>query len=127
MPQKSPSGAPLAAAVAVPFDARITEDEPGVVTVAVSGELDLATSPELRAKVREVLTARPWRLTIDLTAVTFCGSSGLRTLLALTTAAGEAGTRLKLRPTAAIARLLAITCLDSVLPLTEPAAKNTRN
>ncbi|MGW3963704.1 STAS domain-containing protein [Amycolatopsis sp. NPDC005003] len=127
MAQNSSSGRTFSGVVAVPFEARIVQDEPGVVTVAVSGELDLATSPELRKTVREVLAARPWRLTVDLTAVTFCGSTGLRTLLLLHAAAGEAGTRLHLRPTAAITRLLRITCLDNALPVLEPAPRKKPN
>ncbi|KDN22590.1 STAS domain-containing protein [Amycolatopsis rifamycinica] len=105
---------------AAPFEARIVPADPGVVTVVVSGELDLATVPLLKTTVREVLAARPWRLTIDLTAVTFCGSTGLRALVVLDAAAGEAGTRVAIRPTAAIRRLLRITRLDGALPLLEP-------
>ncbi len=127
MPQNSPSGDTFSMVAAMPFESRVIQDEPGVVTVAVSGELDLATGPELRTTVREVLAARPWRLTIDLTAVTFCGSTGLRTLLVLHAAAGEAGTRLKIRPTAAITRLLRITCLDSALTVVEPAPEKEAN
>ncbi len=72
-----------------------------------------------------MLTARPWRLTIDLSAVTFCGSTGLRARVVLHAAAGEAGTRLAVRPTATIARLLRITRLDNALPLLDPAPERT--
>ena len=120
MPQNSSRCRAFSAEFAAPFEARIVQGDPGVVTVAVSGELDLATGPDLETTVREVLAARPWRLTIDLTAVTFCGSTGLRTLVTLDAAAGEAGTRVAIRPTPAIRRLLRITHLDTALSLLEP-------
>lgn len=88
-----------------------------MVTVAVSGELDPAGVPVLDRTVQKALAARPSRLTIDLTAVTFCGSAGLRAVVVLHAAAEEAGSYLAVRPSAAIRRLLAITCLDSAFPV----------
>jgi anti-anti-sigma factor len=125
MPQNSSFDPAYSGVVAAPFEARIVQDSPGVVTVAVSGELDLATGRMVETTVREVLTARPWRLTIDLSAVTFCGSTGLRALVELHAAADEAGTRMAVRPTAEITRLLRITHLDKALPILDPAPERT--
>jgi hypothetical protein len=91
MPQDTSGEPAFSDVLAAPFGARVVQDRPGVVTAAVSGELDLASVPDLERAVREVLAARPWRLTIDLTAVTFCGSTGLRALVVLHAAAEEAG------------------------------------
>lgn len=113
------SGAATSDVPAAHCGTRIVESPPGVVTVVVSGELDMATCRRMDRTVREALAARPWRLTIDLTAVTFCGSAGLRALFVLHGVADEAGTRLTVRPSAAIDRLLKITGLDA-LPIVAP-------
>jgi anti-sigma B factor antagonist len=130
MPQSSSSGpAPFSAVMETPFTTHVTQSRPGEVTVAVSGELDLATRPRLDRAVRDVLAARPWHLTIDLTAVTFCGSAGLQVLLVLHRVAGEAGVRMVVQPSPAIRRLLEITGLADVVPIVthaaEPAPRRT--
>jgi anti-sigma B factor antagonist len=50
----------------------------GATTVAVAGEIDLATAPALRA----ALLAATGDLTVDLAAVSFMDSSGLGALVA---------------------------------------------
>jgi anti-anti-sigma factor len=124
MPQSSSGGpAALTAVAERPFAAGIVQNQPGVVTVTVSGELDLATRPRLERAVRETLAARPWRLTIDLTDVTFCGSAGLQALLVLHEAAEEAGARMAVRPSAVVRRLLEITGLADAFPVVTPASE----
>lgn len=76
----------------------------GVVVVAVAGELDMATTPAAQAHVRAVL-ARPLRvLVLDLSAVTFLGSTGINMLIALRAACEAAGTALRLVVTAKVVR-----------------------
>jgi anti-sigma B factor antagonist len=48
------------------------------VVMAVAGEIDLATAPELEAALREHLAAAPVRL--DLRGLSFMDSSGIRLL-----------------------------------------------
>ncbi len=100
-----------------PFTTRVVESRPGLVTVVVAGELDQATCPRLNRTVREVLAARPWLLTIDLTAVTFCGSAGVRALVLRYAEACEAGARTVVRPSAPIRRVLEVTGLTAALPV----------
>jgi anti-anti-sigma factor len=58
---------------------RVTSlESDGATIVAVAGEIDLATAPQLRA----ALTAAPGDLTVDLAGVTFMDSSGLGALVA---------------------------------------------
>jgi anti-sigma B factor antagonist len=45
--------------------------------VAVSGELDIATAPQLATVVALAMGSRPAELRIDLTATTFVDSTGL--------------------------------------------------
>jgi anti-anti-sigma factor len=54
----------------------------GVVQeVRVTGDLDLATASTVDATLRSALGARPATLIVDLSAVTFCDSTGLRPLI----------------------------------------------
>ena len=53
----------------------------GVPVLAVSGEVDCCTVDEMLAEVDEHLKARPPAMVLDLTAVTFFGSAGLRLVL----------------------------------------------
>jgi anti-sigma B factor antagonist len=50
--------------------------------VAVSGDLDLNSSPALSRRLREILASQPTTLTLDLAGVTFMDSSGLSALVA---------------------------------------------
>ena len=50
-------------------------------TVAASGEIDLASSPELRRELQALLDDGVRRMVVDLGAVTFIDSSGLGVLV----------------------------------------------
>lgn len=62
------------------FDAREGE-ETGTWILAVAGEIDVATSPELRRELHQLADREPARLVLDLHAVTFIDSSGLGVLV----------------------------------------------
>ena len=53
----------------------------GAVVVAPVGDVDMSRSPDLRQTLREVLSARPQRVVVDLTDVGYMDSSGLATLV----------------------------------------------
>lgn len=53
----------------------------GHLSLAVSGELDMASSAMLAEAVRDAVADQPTRLTIDMSRVTFVDSSGLRVLV----------------------------------------------
>jgi anti-sigma B factor antagonist len=74
-----------------PFAVAVQRDE-AVATVVVSGELDLATVPRLSATVAEHGDAR--LLVLDLHAVTFIDSTGVRLLIEADRACAAAGSRL---------------------------------
>lgn len=57
------------------------DDPSGVAVVAVSGELDHHTSPELTQALREVSFAPDAPTVIDLTELTFCDSTGITVLV----------------------------------------------
>lgn len=58
------------------------ETGPGLYTVALSGELDIATADQLTAALDDLAPASGERVIIDLTAVSFMDSTGLRILIA---------------------------------------------
>jgi anti-anti-sigma factor len=97
----------------------------GLCVVTVDGELDMLTTPLLRACVGEQLAADPEHLILDLEPVRFLGSSGLSCLIQ---ARELAGPRLHLTGlvTRAVIRPLEITGLleffDSYLTLADALA-----
>lgn len=75
--------------------------------IEARGELDLATAPRLR---EELLTAVASGVTVlDAANLTFCDSTGLRTLAEAHRAARDSGTSFRLAaPSAAVTRVLAL-------------------
>lgn len=85
---------------------RVSIDEHG--TVVAVGDIDLAGGPLLDTAIMRHETTKP--VVIDLEAVDFIDSSGLRSLLAASRRAEGRGTVVVLRkPSAGVMRLLAIT------------------
>jgi anti-sigma B factor antagonist len=92
----------------------------GVVTVHLSGDVDIMTVPDLRLALQQ-LTEVGSRATVvvDLAGVTFLDATGLGVLVGAHRRATRAGVRFELRdPTARLRRLLAMTRLDRVLRVT---------
>lgn len=75
----------------------ISRPATGVVLMAVAGEVDMLTSPQLRAMVLEQLeVGGVERLVLALDGVTFLGTSGLAVLVELREATRAAGVELRL-------------------------------
>jgi anti-sigma B factor antagonist len=85
-------------------------DEAGVRVLAVAGELDIASAPELCARLDATRSSRRPRLLVDLTDVDFCDSTGLRALLGAASEVRAHGGRFAIvcPPTGDVARLLGI-------------------
>jgi len=62
--------------------------------IALSGELDLAAVPALRAELDHVVEAGPARLVVDLSGLSFVDASGVATLLAAREQLGRQGGQL---------------------------------
>lgn len=75
---------------------------PGQVVVEVGGEVDMLTSPQLRAVVLEQFGASSGveLVVLGLDGVTFLGTSGLAVLIEVREAAHDAGVELRLTCTA---------------------------
>ncbi|MCP2257695.1 anti-sigma B factor antagonist [Streptoalloteichus tenebrarius] len=90
----------------------------GARVVAVSGEVDMLTTPTLRTHLQHHLDARPDLLVVDLSGVTFLGSSGLAVLVAAAQRARESGVPFRLVcTTRAVIRPLTATGLVDVLDI----------
>lgn len=77
------------------FTVTVTAPAPDCALVTVTGELDLATAPQLRSALREA-AATGRRMIVEMSGCGFCDSSGLRTLLDADLAAKSAGRSFRL-------------------------------
>lgn len=68
----------------------------GRVVVAVGGEVDILTSPQLRAAVLDQIDAGAALVVLDLDGISFLGTSGLAVLIEAREAAQEKGVDLRL-------------------------------
>ena len=66
------------------------------VVLGLTGELDIATVPELRSAVSRLLGDGARRLVLDFSRVTFCDSQGLSALISLNKETVAAGGQLVL-------------------------------
>ncbi len=89
----------------------------GTARLVVSGELDLATVPRLRAEAEAVLERSARHLVFDLSRLTFVDSSGLSLFIDLNERAAHEGWRLSLtRPPDRTFSVFSITGTDANLP-----------
>src|SRR3954451_7233648 len=63
-----------------PFEIR-EHDADGVHVIAMRGELDLATAPQLCVRIDAARRGGSRRMVVDLTTAEFCDSAGLRALI----------------------------------------------
>ena len=103
-------GAPL-------FSLEVVTTEGGPTTIAVAGELDLVTTGQLSDAVSGALAAGD--LTIDLEAVTFMDSSGVRALNTAMRDAAEQGRGLRVRTGEhpSVVQVLEMTGMMALLPV----------
>ena len=95
-------------------DLQITPSEDDRTLLTIVGEVDAHTCGRLKAALDELLGATEGEpdVVVDMTAVTFLDSSGLRVLIGAYKEAEERGGRLRLRsPSDGVVRLLEITGL----------------
>lgn len=90
----------------------------GHTVLAISGELDIATTSGLRDRIAAVLGDKTMPLIIDLSGVSFCDASGLRVLVAVRRRANACGRAVALAgPRPNVRRLLRITGFDQAFPI----------
>jgi anti-sigma B factor antagonist len=79
-----------------PFTASVVTHD-GVDSVVLTGELDMASSPDLAVVLEVLILDGPVELVIDLSGLSFIDSSGLAVLVAAQNALAEKGRRLSVR------------------------------
>lgn len=99
-----------------------TASQGGHAVVTATGELDLYTAPRLQAALAGLLRDHVDRITVDLSGVEFCDSTGMNVLLSAMKRLKEQGGSLELAaPRPAVKRILQVTGLDTVFTVTEAA------
>jgi anti-sigma B factor antagonist len=84
--------------------------------VAVAGEVDCSTAPQLAACLDSVLASAPDELVVDLTEVSFLDSAGLHALVTAYANADRLGVPMRvLVATRAVLRPIQVTGLEHVL------------
>jgi anti-sigma B factor antagonist len=107
-----------------------TASQPGAVRVAlhdaghativveVTGDVDMATAPDVRERINTALERRPTTLVVDLLGVEFLASAGLSLLIEVRKHALDEGIRLAVVAEGlAVRRPLEITGLDAELDI----------
>lgn len=96
---------------------RITTTTEGAARrLALAGELDHETAPELERTLAGVPLAAGHLLVVDVSGLALCDSSGLTTFIAARERALAVGAAFELvDPPAAVTRMLRVTGLDQVL------------
>ncbi len=90
----------------------------GWTVVTIYGELDVATSPQLRERLIELVNDGRARLVLALDGIDFLDSTGLGTIVSVLKRARTHGGDLRLVCTETrITRLFEITGLDKAVPL----------
>jgi anti-sigma B factor antagonist len=104
------------------FSVEVVRDEQPTAVVSVTGEVDLATAPELGAALDRVGQGSERQVHLDLERVTFLDSSGISVLVETQRRLASGGGRLVLhRATGPIVRVLEISGLGSFFELSEHA------
>jgi anti-sigma B factor antagonist len=105
--------------MALDLDRSVTGDR---VQIAVSGEVDLYTSPELRSAILEAVETADSEVVVDLAGVKYMDSSGVATLVEGLRSAHQHDKIFKLvAPSPQVTKVLELTRLDSVFEI-EPTA-----
>jgi anti-anti-sigma factor len=88
----------------------------GLATVAIRGDLDLATADRTADYVTDVIDRHDGPVSADLSGLAFCDACGLGALIRITAYADVAGRRFELtRPSVAVARVMRLTGVDEWL------------
>jgi anti-sigma B factor antagonist len=89
----------------------------GAAVLSVGGEIDLATAPALEAAIAAVLAEDPPALVIDLSAVEFLASAGLRILVTTQDKVAESARFAVVANGPATSRPIQLTGLDETISL----------
>lgn len=90
----------------------------GEVRLAVAGELDIASAPDLRGRIEQFELSHPHTLALDLADVTFMDVSGMRVLLEVAQRAKSRKARFVIHnPRRCASRVFGLTAVDQQLEI----------
>jgi anti-anti-sigma factor len=102
----------------MPIAIRIDTGDAAVV-IAVDGELDISTAPELRDALSGLIDAGHRRVVLDLGGLAFCDSAGIGVFVRLAKRLTELDGVLALaRPTPIVRTVLDVTGMVELVPIT---------
>jgi anti-sigma B factor antagonist len=106
----------------------VTMHRPGVVVLALTGELDVASAPLLRSHIRFALARQPALLILDLAGLRFCDAAGLSVFAMARNATARDGASLAFAAVPRqVTRLLKMTGMNQILDVyPSVAAASTR-
>lgn len=97
-----------------------SEREGDTLTIALSGELDLATADGLDAEIERAETSDAASIVLDLSGLTFMDSTGVRLLIQAHTRSRANGDRLTLlRGPATVQRVMELSGVVALLPFAD--------
>jgi anti-sigma B factor antagonist len=100
------------------FSLDVSDAGKGRSVVAASGELDIATAPQLLGAVTALSQPGTGAIAIDLSALTFIDSSGIKALRAAVRSANARGVgAIVASPSRRVERVLELVRLGDVIPL----------
>ena len=100
-----------------------TSEEPGLVRLALRGELDLSTVSKVEEELRRAEASEPSLLVLDLSELNFLDSTGLRLIVTTDQRARDDGRRVAVvKGPDAVQRVFSITRLDERLEMLEKGA-----
>lgn len=94
-------------------------DESGTTTLDLDGEIDILTVERMRVALGEAVDARPRRIVVDMSAVSFIDSTGLGALISGFQRARDNGIDFRLaNPSVPVRQILVLSGLMEVVPVT---------
>ena len=97
-----------------------TENDGDTVRIVLSGELDISTAPRVEEELRRVEDGHPPVIVLDLSALEFMDSTGLRVIVSADGRAREEDRSLRLvRGPEAVQRIFRVTRLDERLEIAD--------
>jgi anti-anti-sigma factor len=96
-----------------------TTDDPSLVLVAVTGELDLTNAHEVEERLHALSISNGSSLVLELNRLVFIDSAGLHVLFRIARRLGKERFTLVLEPAAAVARTLAIVGISEVATISK--------
>lgn len=94
------------------------------LVIAMTGDLDVLTTPACADQVRRALASRPPEsslVVLDMRRIDFCGSVGLRMLANCASTCADEGLRVSVLavPRGVVTRILGLAGLETLLPVVE--------